>query len=60
MIDDQRPGQGDEAGGDGEDEDDELEVGVHPLVHQLGAVDAVGVGVLDQDVDLQHWQGGIM
>ena len=52
MIDDQRPGQGDEAGGDREDEDDELEVGVHPLVHQLGAVDAVGVGVLDQDVDL--------
>ena len=54
MVDDERPGKGDEAGGQGEDEDEELEVGVHTLVHQLRLVDPVGVGVLDQDVDLEH------
>jgi hypothetical protein len=54
MVDNKGPGERDEAGGDREHEDEELEVGIHPLVHQLRLVDPVGVRVLDQDVDLQN------
>lgn len=39
MVDNEGPGEGDEARGHGEDEDTQLQVRVHALVNQLRVVD---------------------
>ena len=46
MINDEGPSEGDEAGGDGEDEDRQLEVGVHSLVHYLSLVDSANKAII--------------
>ena len=40
VVYDEGPGEGDEAGGDRQHEDGQLQVGVHALVYQLGVVDS--------------------
>ena len=46
MINDEGPSEGDEAGGDGEDEDRQLEVGDHSLVHYLSLVDSANKAII--------------